>query len=121
MNRRGFFKMMAAGVLVASTMRLSSVAALVGEPEPAVVFDTVNRVIKVGSDMTLNELYSEVIDAFDDFEMMQEPVPLLALTPERLQMENGWDISESSRRFLHNGTIIPCDRIYHRSFSEFFA
>lgn len=59
-----------------------------------------------GNGFTVAELYRAVMDHFDEFEQMSCSTPMLAFTPQRAQIQDGWHITEDSYQHIHSGTII---------------
>ena len=74
--------------------------------------DTVNRIIKyvgTGAVYTVNQLYSWLMDVFDNPEYMDDPVPMSARTPTDYQLINQWFIPYSSFKYLKGGAIATAD------------
>ena len=74
--------------------------------------DTVNRIIKyVGSGevYTVNQLYSWLMDVFDNPEYMDDPIPMTARTPTDYQLVNQWFIPYESFKYLKGGAIATAD------------
>ena len=74
--------------------------------------DTVNRIIKyvgTGTRYTVNELYSWLMDTFDNPEYMDDPVPMSARTPTDYQLTNQWFIPYDSFKYLTGGAIATAD------------
>jgi len=70
--------------------------------------DTVNRIIKyvgTGARYSVNELYSWLMDLFDNPEYMDDPVPMSARTPTDYQLINQWYITQESFKYLYGGAI----------------
>ena len=74
--------------------------------------DYVNKVVKHVSGTTVytvNELYSWLMDTFDELLQMDDEVPMSAQTPTEYTMINGWflDIGELSQahKYLKGGAI----------------
>jgi len=74
--------------------------------------DTVNRIIKyvgTGTVYTVNQLYSWLMDVFDNPEYMDDPVPMSARTPTDYQLINQWFIPYDSFKYLKGGAIATAD------------
>jgi len=74
--------------------------------------DTVNRIIKyigTGAVYTVNQLYSWLMDVFDEPEYMDDPIPMTARTPTDYQLVNQWFIPYSSFKYLKGGAIATAD------------
>jgi hypothetical protein len=74
--------------------------------------DTVNRIIKYvgnGETYTVNQLYSWLMDVFDNPEYMDDPVPMSARTPTDYQLINQWFIPYESFKYLKGGAIATAD------------
>ncbi len=54
---------------------------------------------------TVNELYSWLMDVFDDASQMDDPVPMSGQTAAEYTLINGWAIPEASYPFLKGGAI----------------
>lgn len=54
---------------------------------------------------TVNELYSWLMDTFDELDYMDDPVPMSAQTPTEYTMINGWFIDDESVKYLKTGAI----------------
>lgn len=70
--------------------------------------DTVNKRIYhvTGTTVyTVNELYSWLMDTFDELEYMDDPVPMSAQTPTEYTMINEWFIDDESVKYLRGGAI----------------
>jgi len=55
---------------------------------------------------TVNDLYTELMDTFDDLAYMDDDVPMSAQTPYKYTMINGWYIEEELTQYLNEGAII---------------
>lgn len=53
----------------------------------------------------VNDLYSWLMDTFDELNQMDDPVPMSAQTPTEYTMINGWFIDGESIKYLKNGAI----------------
>ena len=74
--------------------------------------DTVNRIIKYvgsGARYSVNELYSYLMDLFDNPEYMDDPVPMDARTPTDYLLTNQWFIKMDSFKYLYGGAISTSD------------
>jgi len=74
--------------------------------------DTVNRIIKyigTGAVYSANELYSWLMDTFDDPTYMDDPVPEEARTPTSYLLVNQWFIPYESFKYLNGGGIETSD------------
>jgi hypothetical protein len=74
--------------------------------------DTVNRIIKYvgkGDVYTVNQLYSWLMDVFDNPEYMDDPIPMSARTPTDYQLINQWFIPYESFKYLKGGAIATAD------------
>ncbi len=73
-------------------------------------YDTVTKQIKhnTGSTrITVNALYSEVMDEFDEAGQMDDTVPMSAQTPTEYTLINGWTFSaDSDLGYLYGGSIV---------------
>lgn len=54
---------------------------------------------------TVNELYSWLMDLFDDAGQMDDEVPMSAQTPTAYTLINGWTIPDASYQFLNGGAV----------------
>jgi len=54
---------------------------------------------------TVNELYSWVMDTFDELAQMDDQVPMSAQTPSAYTFINGWYIDDDSMKYLKEGAI----------------
>lgn len=54
---------------------------------------------------TVLELYSWLMDLFDDASQMDDPVPMSAQTPVEFTLINGWSIPAASYPYLRGGAI----------------
>lgn len=54
---------------------------------------------------TVNQLYTMLMDAFDEIAAMDDEVPMSAQTPTEYTMINGWFIDDESVKFLKSGAI----------------
>lgn len=75
-----------------------------------VAIDYVNKIIgrdpsPTASLYTVNELYSYLMDTFDELTQMDDQVPMSAQTPTSYTMINGWYIREDLTRQLTTGAI----------------
>lgn len=77
-----------------------------------VYLDVENLTIRVDKRMTLNHLYSRLMERFDDFDMLVYPNPILPITNYYYTMAGGWRITEDSMRFLTEGTLDQYGVIY---------
>lgn len=71
-------------------------------------YDTVTRVIKHNtgtSRITVNQLYSEIMNEFDNPGLMDDPIPMSASTPTEYSLINGWLIDDVSYGYLYGGSI----------------
>lgn len=84
-------------------------------------FDWNNSVIfHTGEDnekTSMVSLYSFIADIFEDWANIYEPMPMIAVTPSHVKMDNGWSIAEESIKFLKSGSIEQNGEIY----AEFHA
>lgn len=55
---------------------------------------------------SVHELYSWLMDVFDNSEYMRYSIPLQARSSTFFVLVNGWDIPLSSRKYLKEGNII---------------
>jgi len=53
----------------------------------------------------VNDLYSWMMDVFDELDQMDDPVPMSAQTPTEYTMINEWFIDDESVKYLKNGAI----------------
>lgn len=53
----------------------------------------------------VNDLYSWLMDTFDELDQMDDPVPMSAQTPTEYTMINEWFIDDESVKYLKNGAI----------------
>jgi len=66
------------------------------------------RVYQSGSSTTVygvNELYSYLMDTFDELNQLDDTIPISAQTPTEYTMINGWFIDDVSIKFLASGSI----------------
>jgi len=54
---------------------------------------------------TVNELYSWIMDTFDELTQMDDPVAMKALTPTAYQFINKWFLDDESAKYLSGGAI----------------
>lgn len=54
---------------------------------------------------SVNELYSWLMDTFDEQAYMDDPTPMSASTPTEYSMINGWFIDDESIKYLDGGAI----------------
>lgn len=54
---------------------------------------------------TANELYSYLMDTFDELEQMDDPIPMTAQTPTEYTLVNGWFMDDDSFKYLKGGAI----------------
>lgn len=71
----------------------------------AVNIDYVNKRITVDSAMSVNALYSSLMDTFDEQGAMDDTVPMSAQTPTAYTMINEWFIDDASTHYLTTGAI----------------
>jgi len=57
------------------------------------------------STFTVNQLYSWLMDEFDNQQYMDDPIPMTAQTPTEYTLVNGWFIDENSLKYLKGGAI----------------
>jgi len=55
--------------------------------------------------LTVNALYSYLMDTFDELDQMDNPVPMSAQTPTAYTLINGWYIDEKTIQTLKGGSI----------------
>lgn len=73
-------------------------------------YDVVNQIIKrktgAGSTVyTVNELYSWLMDEFDELTLLDETVPMSGQTPTAYTIVNEWYIQEAITKYLKTGAI----------------
>lgn len=72
---------------------------------------TINRSLKTvthtsGSTIyTVNQLYSYLMDEFDELASLDDTIPMSAQTPTSYSLINGWFIPDASYQFLSGGAI----------------
>lgn len=71
----------------------------------AINIDYVNKRITVDSLMTVNALYSSLMDTFDEQGAMDDTIPMSAQTPTAYTMINEWFIDDVSTNYLSLGAI----------------
>ncbi len=54
---------------------------------------------------TVNELYSYLMDTFDELAQMDDTIPMSAQTPTEYTLINGWFMDDTSFKFLKTGAI----------------
>jgi hypothetical protein len=54
---------------------------------------------------TVNDLYTHVMDTFDELTHMDDEIPMSAQTPTEYTMINGWFIDDDSVKYLKEGAI----------------
>ena len=54
---------------------------------------------------TTLEMYSWLMDVFDDANQMDDPVPMSAQTPTAFSLINGWSIPSASYQYLKGGAV----------------
>lgn len=73
-------------------------------------YDTATKQIKHNTGttrITVNALYSEIMDEFDNSGQMDDTVPMSAQTPTEYTMINGWTFSaDSDLGYLYGGSIV---------------
>lgn len=73
-------------------------------------YDTATKQIKHNTGtvrITVNALYSEVMDEFDNSGQMDDTVPMSAQTPTEYSLINGWTFSaDSDVGYLYGGSIV---------------
>lgn len=72
--------------------------------------DYTNKIIKLdvtasGIVFSVNELYSHIMDTFDELAQMDDTVPMSAQTPTSYTMTNGWYLQEELTQYLEGGAI----------------
>ena len=77
--------------------------------------DYVNKVIRydgaetpphpLADMLTVNALYSHVMDTFDELNQMDDALPMSAQTPTDYSLINGWFIDEMTVQCLKGGAI----------------
>jgi len=75
-----------------------------------VTYDVTNKIIKraaaAGTTVySVNDLYSYLMDQFDELTLMDDTVPMSAQTPTSYTMINGWYIQEDLTHYLNGGAI----------------
>lgn len=74
-----------------------------------IAIDYVNQIISMDVDSTsvysVNELYSELQDTFDELANLDDKTPMSAQTPTSYSMINGWYIQEKLTKWLDGGAI----------------
>jgi len=73
--------------------------------------DYANRILRYasGARMTVQALYSGLMNEFDDSGNMDDPIPMSASTPTEFSLINGWCIAEgpiNSYEYLSGGSIV---------------
>ncbi|MEK7633912.1 MAG: hypothetical protein AAB437_03650 [Patescibacteria group bacterium] len=54
---------------------------------------------------TVNELYSYLMDTFDELAQMDDTIPMSAQTPTEYTLINGWFMDDTSFKFLKTGAV----------------
>jgi hypothetical protein len=54
---------------------------------------------------TVNQLYSYLMDTFDELAQMDDPIPMTAQTPTEYTLVNGWFMDDDSFKYLKGGAI----------------
>lgn len=54
---------------------------------------------------TVNQLYSYLMDTFDELAQMDDPIPMSAQTPTEYTLINGWFMDDDSFKYLKGGAI----------------
>lgn len=67
--------------------------------------DTEQRRISIDRPVTARELYSALQDMFDEPDLMVDPSPMMAVTPQRFTMINDWRISGDDLGRITDGAI----------------
>jgi hypothetical protein len=67
--------------------------------------DFINKIItilpkKTKLKISAQELYSHLMNLFDDPENMKYDIPVVAKSKTELELVNGWQLNETSRKFL---------------------
>ena len=58
-----------------------------------------------GSIYTVNELYTYIMNTFDELAQMDDTIPMSAQTPTNYTLINGWFMDERSFHFLKGGAV----------------
>lgn len=66
---------------------------------------TIRHVVGETPIYTVKELYTWLMDYFDDSGLMDDTVPMTAQTPSEYTLVNGWFIDDTSTQFLKSGAI----------------
>src|SRR3972149_7753640 len=54
---------------------------------------------------TVNQLYSYLMDTFDELAQMDDTIPMSAQTPTNYTLINGWFMDDTSFKYLKSGAI----------------
>src|SRR3989344_3718146 len=54
---------------------------------------------------TVNELYSYLMDTFDELAQMDDTIPMSAQTPTEYTLINGWFMDDTSFKYLKTGAV----------------
>lgn len=116
MNRRDFIRgMMAGGVVIAGELWVPG-QKLISIPSGKRFSD--NHITLIGPEfeewhlhvdangMTVRELYWAIQNIFDQAENMPFENPMVATTPERLEITESYRLTEASFQHLHHGCIV---------------
>lgn len=58
-----------------------------------------------GKTYSVRELYSYLMDAFDEPENMKYDIPIVAKSKDEFELINGWTIDKNSLKYLKGGSL----------------
>ena len=75
-----------------------------------VYIDTTNKLVRRADSPStdvhdVNDLYSYIMDYFDELGLLDDEIPMSAQTPTSYTMTNGWYIQEALTKYLEGGAI----------------
>ena len=73
------------------------------------IYDLASKTVIMKVDRTVNQLYSETQDVFDDLDLFDVDVPFRAVGPTHIILESGWLLDSHSLPLIHDGRIEDTD------------
>jgi len=126
-SRRTFMKTIGAGIFTLATgVGIDDLFRQTPTPNPIIgadwELDFGNKVIKyVGKGDTtwrVQELYSALMERFDDYDYIDHDVPMTGITPVSYQLNNDWRILDEDIQYLTGGAIQDSfGNIWHNFYS----
>jgi hypothetical protein len=56
--------------------------------------------------VSVNEMYCEIVDMFDGMEYLEYEQPMIALTPELIEVLSPYKLHKHALHCLHSGTVL---------------